>query len=130
MIKDINNPAVENVWLAVVKEGENDWKVYLVNRNQEVLHTVMITSKGYGFKEGKEQKTSVLRHMIPHLEAGEYALIEPMDPSVFHLNNEYWVSYFIEKQLYDKKYIFVPDSIKDENLVYIKELDQKGVLHR
>jgi hypothetical protein len=130
MIKDIPKPQVENVWLVIAKEGEEDWKVYLINRNDQPLHTVLITSKGYGEKSGKEQKTSVLRHMIPHLEAGEYALIEPVDSSVFHLNNEYWVSYFIDKQLYDKKYIFVPDSIKEENLVYINELDKKGVLHR
>jgi hypothetical protein len=130
MIKDIPKPEVEDVLLAVVKHAEDDWKVYLLNRRKEVLHTVMVTSKGYGKKGKEEQKTSTLRHMIPQLESDEYALIEPMDPSVFHLNNEYWVSYFIDKQLYDKKYIFVPDSIKDENLVYIKELDQKGVLHR
>ena len=130
MIKDIPKPQVQNVWLAVVKEDDESWKVYLINRNDYPLHTVMVTSKGYGEKEGEAQKTSVLRHMIPHLDANEYALIEPMDASVFHLNNEYWVSYFVDKQLYDKKYIFVPDSIKDENLVYIKELDQKGVLHR
>lgn len=129
MRKDIPKPKVEHVLMAVVKHAEDDWKVYLINRGKETLHTVMVTSKGYGSKEGEEQKTSTLRHMIPQLEANEYALIEPMDASVFHLNNEYWVSYFIEKQLYDKKYIFVPDSIKDENLVYIKELDQKGVLH-
>ena len=130
MIKDIPNPEVEDVYLAVVQEAENDWKVYLINRNKNNLETVMITSKGYGEKDGQEQKTSVLRHMLPMVEKGEFALIEPVDPSVFHLNNEYWVSFFINKQLYDKKYIFVPDTIKEENLVYIKELDKKGVLHR
>ncbi|MFZ9044504.1 MAG: hypothetical protein ACO2ZZ_01480 [Cyclobacteriaceae bacterium] len=130
MIKDIPRPEIEDVLLAVVKYQEEDWKVYLLNRRDDILQNVMITSRGYGKKEGQEQKTSTLRHMFPQLEPKEYALIEPMDVSVFHLNNEYWVSYFINKQLYDKKYIFVPDSIKDENLVYIKELDQKGVLHR
>jgi hypothetical protein len=130
MIKDIPNPEIEEVFLTVVKEADNDWKVYLINRNPATLETVMITSKGYGGKDGKEQKTSLLRHMIPQVESGEYALIEPIDSSVFHLNNEYWVSFFINKQLYDKKYIFVPDSIKEENLIYIKELDKKGILHR
>lgn len=130
MIKDIPNPEIEEVFLTVVEEADNDWKVYLINRNPATLETVMITSKGYGGKDGEEQKTSLLRHMIPQVESGEYALIEPIDSSVFHLNNEYWVSFFINKQLYDKKYIFVPDSIKEENLIYIKELDKKGILHR
>lgn len=129
MIKDIPNPEVHDVYLAIVQIEEHDWKVYLINRQKKHLETVMVTSKGYGKKGDEEQKTSTLRHMIPKLEKGEFAMIEPIDPSVFHLNNEYWVSFFIGNQLYDKKYIFVPDTIKDENLVYIKELNKKGVLH-
>lgn len=31
MIKDIPNPEVEDVYLAVVQEAENDWKVYLMS---------------------------------------------------------------------------------------------------
>ena len=112
----------------VAQDGE-DWRVYLVNRNSNDLENVLVTSKGYGVNEGEEQKTSVLRHMIPKLEAGEYALIEPIDPSVFHLNNEYWLSFYIDKQLYDKKYIFVPDTIVEKNLSHIPEINLKGVIH-
>lgn len=130
MKKDIDFKPVENVFLTVAKEKEGEmWKVYLLNRNRETITNVMITSKGYGEKNGEKQETSILRHAIPHVEPGEFALIEPIDPGVFHLNNEYWVSFFIGKQIYDKKYIFVPDSIKDENLSYIKELNQNGILH-
>ncbi len=130
MKKDIDFPKVEDVYLTVV-QGDNDmWHVYMLNRNNRTLENVMVTSKGYGKKQGKEQKTSVLRHMIPKLTSGEYALIEPIDPGVFHLNNEYWVSFFIENQLYDKKYIFVPDSIVEDNLIFIAELGKKGVLHQ
>jgi phage repressor protein C with HTH and peptisase S24 domain len=89
----------------------------------------MITSKGYGKKKGKDEKTSILRHMIPHLEPGEYALIEPIDVKVFHLNNEYWVSFYQGDQLFDKKFIFVPDSIQSKNLTYIPELECEGILH-
>ena len=128
MKKDIKIPKIEDVLVAVAKDGDS-WRVYLLNRNRSKLETVMVTSKGYGEKQGEEQKTSVLRHMIPHLESGEYALIESIDPQVFHLNNEYWVSFFIDGQLYDKKYIFVPDSIVKENLSFISELEMEGVLH-
>ena len=89
----------------------------------------MITSRGYGEKNKEEQKTSTLRHMIPYLDPGMYALVEPIDKSVFHLNNEYWVSYFIDGQVYDKKFIFVPDTILPENLIFIEELEMKGILH-
>ena len=129
MKKDIEFPKVENVYLTVVKDGEM-WKVYILNRNECSLDNLMITSKGYGDKNGKQQRTSILRHMIPVLKSGEYALIEPIDPQVFHLNNEYWVSFFIDNKLYDKKYIFVPDSIVDDHLIPIQELGLKGVLHQ
>ncbi|MFY0607891.1 MAG: hypothetical protein JXR10_14325 [Cyclobacteriaceae bacterium] len=129
MKKDIAFPKIENVFIAIAKD-EEQWKVYLLNRTEDLLETVMVTSKGYGVKEGKEQKTSVLRHMIPHLEKSEYALIEPIDESVFHLNNEYWVSFFIDGQLYDKKYIFVPETIIQDNLNFVPELELQGVLHQ
>ena len=50
-------------------------------------------------------------------------------PDVFHLNNEYWVSYYIGNQIFDKKFIFVPDSIREENLILIENLNLKGILH-
>ena len=129
MKKDINFPQIEDVFVSVVKDVEG-WKVYLLNRTDNSLETVMITSKGYGLKDGKEQKTSVLRHMMPKIESGEYALVEPIAEEVFHLNNEYWVSFYIDGQLYDKKYIFVPETIIKENLSFIPELKLQGVLHQ
>ncbi len=133
MKEDIPFLPVENVMISVVQKpaevGDPEWFVYLLNRNDRPINTVMITSKGYGKKDGEEQNTSTLRHVIPEVDAGEYALIEPIQPEVFHLNNEYWVSYYIDGQIYDKKFIFVPDTIKEENLIEIKELGLQGILH-
>ena len=39
------------------------------------------------------------------------------------------VSYYVGSKIFDKKFIFLPESIKDENLTYIKELNTKGILH-
>lgn len=128
MKKDIQFLPVKDVFFTVAQDQE-EWKVYLINRGTDVLENVMITSKGYGEKDGQKQETSVLRHSIPKLEAGEFALIEPIDPQVFHLNNEYWLSFFIGTQVYDKKYIFVPDSISENNLSFIPELNLRGVIH-
>ena len=90
---------------------------------------VLISSKGYGFNpEGEVQETSVLRHHIPEVAPGEYALIEPIDPNVFHLNNEYWVSYYIQERIFDKKFVFPPEMIEEENYVYIKQIDLEGIL--
>lgn len=128
MKKDIDFSPVKDVHVVIAKEDEG-WRVYLINRNQKKLENVMVTSRGYGEAKTEKQQTSILRHMIPYVDSGEYALIEPIDESVFHLNNEYWVSYFIDGQVYDKKFIFVPDTIVEENLTSIPELDLKGVLH-
>jgi len=55
--------------------------------------------------------------------------VETIMPDVFHLNNEYWVSFYVESKIFDKKFIFVPDSIVEENLQPIVELGLDGVLH-
>jgi hypothetical protein len=131
MKKDIPFPPVENVLIAIAKDDvDSFWKVYILNRNKFDLKDVFIRSKGYGILDGDEQKTSVLRHHFPVLASMEYALIEPIDPGVFHLNNEYWISYFVDGQIFDKKFIFVPDSITDSNLSFIPELNTQGVLHK
>ncbi len=133
MIKDIKIPEVENVTLAVARAkqpGEADsWKVYLINNNDVPIENTLVASKGYGEKNGEEQRTSTLRHFLDTIPANSTALIEPIDPTVFHLNNEYWVSYYIGPQIFDKRFVFVPDTIREENISFIKELDMEGVLH-
>lgn len=125
--KDIEFLPVKNIHLAIVKG--DPWQVYILNRSDEKIENVLITSKGYGEKDGEQQKTSILRHMIPQLEQGEYGLIEPIDEQVFHLNNEYWISYYVGSQMYDKKYIFVPGSISEDHLIHIPEIESMGILH-
>lgn len=133
MIRDIQKPEVKNVTIAVARHraiGESDeWKVYLINNNDFQLENVLVASKGYGEKDGEQQKTSVLRHFFDSIQPNSATLIEPIDPHVFHLNNEYWVSYYIDREVYDKRFVFVPDTICEQNLTFIKELNTEGVLH-
>jgi hypothetical protein len=82
-----------------------------------------------GSNNGLYQKTSVLRHSIPRLEPNKYAKIESITKEVFHLTNEYWLSYYVGSQIFDKKFIFVPDTIIEKNLTFIPELKAQGVLH-
>ncbi|UII22365.1 hypothetical protein [Fulvivirga ligni] len=133
MKEDIQRPKVENVTLAIAKKvnemNVDEWSVHLINNNNFDIENTLITSTGYGNKDGEEQKTSTLRHFLETVAGKSTALVEPINPDVFHLNNEYWVSYYIGSKIYDKKFIFVPDSITEDNLVFIKELGLKGVLH-
>ncbi|AFL86313.1 hypothetical protein Belba_3832 [Belliella baltica DSM 15883] len=133
MKKDIDFQPVTGVKLAIAKEivnGNEEWSVYIINLNLIELHTVMITSKGYGNINGEEKKTSVLRHMIQELGSESVAKVEPIDPAVFVLNNEFWVSYYILDQIFDKKFIFTEGSMDPSNVRMIPELGLEGVLHR
>ncbi|WP_299817845.1 hypothetical protein [uncultured Pontibacter sp.] len=133
MKKDIDFGAVEGIAVAIATKtndlGEATWDVYLLNNNPFPLENVLITSKGYGVIDGNEVKTSVLRHMFERVEPKSSVQIEPIDPAIFHINNEYWVSYYVQRQIYDKKFVFVPDSVKEENLIDIALLQLQGVLH-
>lgn len=55
MIKDIKIPLVQNVTLAVAKEGLKgleEWRVYLINNNDVEIENTLVASQGYGESEG------------------------------------------------------------------------------
>ena len=133
MKEHINFEPVEGVAIAIAVEqnelGEEVWNVFLLNNNPFYLDNVLVASRGYGMHEGKEVKTSVLRHMFEQVPPKSAVKVEPIDPGIFHITNEYWVSYYVGQKIYDKKYVFVPESIIAENLVDIALLNAKGILH-
>jgi len=132
MIKDIPENIVKDIAIAVALEGESveskTWYVYLINMKNEPIENVLITSKGYGEKNGEPIKTSTLRHMFPLVENSAFALIEPIDESTFGLNNEYWLSYYIGREIFDKKFIFLPESIVESNFIKLPILNKPGVM--
>ncbi len=132
MKKDLPENIVSDISIAVVLEsespGEKVWNVYLVNEKNVTIKNVMVSSKGYGIKDEKEVKTSILRHFIGDIDPFDYAKIEAIDEQVFGLTNEYWLSYYIDGTIYDKKYIFLPESIIDDNLTKVPVLNKPGVL--
>ncbi len=132
MKKDISPPLVEDIAVVIVKEenetNEGEWNVYLLNLKNETIEGVIVSSKGYGIYNNEEVKTSTLRHFIDSVSPKNFAKIEPVIENVFGLNNEYWVSFFINKTMYDKKYIFLPETIKEENFTLIPVINKKGVM--
>jgi len=129
---DLPENTVEDIAMAVVLMGETpevkSWTVYLVNLKNEPITNVLISSKGYGEKDGKQVKTSVLRHFVGDMEANSFTGVEAIDPEVFGLTNEYWLSYYIGSTIYDKKFIFLPESIIDSNLIKIPLVNRPGVM--
>lgn len=131
MRKDIHIPKVEDVSVAVVKEteGENpEWGVYLINQKTTVLKNIIVASKGYGTLNDEEVKTSTLRHFFDELDEASFQKIEKIMPDVFGLNNEYMLTFYIDQVIYDRKYIFVPESIVEENLIQIPLVGKPGIL--
>jgi hypothetical protein len=121
----------EGVSIAIIPDGiENDreWNVFVINTKNEEIKNVMITSKGYGEINNKKMQTSTLRWYFEKMSANSFAMVEPIMEEVFGLSNEYWVSYFANNKLYDKKFIFLPESIQENNLVLIPVIQKKGIL--
>ncbi|MFN3999489.1 hypothetical protein [Algoriphagus sp.] len=132
MKQDIDFSPVTGVKLAIAKSESStgiEWNVYIINLNLIELTTIMITSKGYGILDGEKRQTSTLRHMIEELGPESIAKVESIDPAVFNLTNEFWVSYYILDQIFDKKFIFTPGSFDPAHLRKISELGLEGILH-
>ncbi|HEX9980618.1 MAG TPA: hypothetical protein VGB50_08630 [Flavobacterium sp.] len=135
MKKDIIIPTVENVFMAAVREWndefmENVWYVYLVNDSDFHLNGVMVVSKAFGTIEGEMRKTSLLRHAFVEVPAVSVVKVEMIESSVLALNNEFMVTFFIGNTLYDRKYIFRANLIAGENLEEVPILFKDGVIVR
>lgn len=133
MIKDIDRPKVEDIAIAAVPEpnpetGVDEWYIYLMNMKPVNITDVLVASRGYGTVKGEEVKTSELRHYIEELPANSFVKIEPIMDELFPLNNQYWVSFYIKKKIFDKKYVFLPETVQRSNLTEIALMGKKGVL--
>ncbi|MEO8590294.1 MAG: hypothetical protein ABI432_13050 [Flavobacteriales bacterium] len=132
MRKDIHPPKVEGIAMAVVREadeeGEEAWYVYLINQRDVTLENVLVSSRGYGELGGETRKTSEMRHFLGQLGPKSWARIERIVEDVFPLNNQYWLSYYVGHDLHDKKYIFLPESIQEENFTMLPLMNKRGVM--
>ena len=131
MKKDINIPEIKDVFMAVVKEYNNefqceDWNIYLVNDKEEDLEMAIIVSKGYD--EDKMIETSVMRKTINKLPAKSFAKVELIQPDLFKLTNFFNTTFFIGNTMYDKKYVFEKNTIKEGALRVIKQLNKEGII--
>ncbi|MBL4625826.1 MAG: hypothetical protein JKY42_11915 [Flavobacteriales bacterium] len=134
MKKDIIIPKVEDIVLAIVQE-ENDqkqmeWNVYLINLKPEEIYGVLVSSKGYGKKEGETVKTSMLRHFLDKIPANSFKKVEPIQEELFGLSNEYWLSFYYKSVMYDKKYIFLAESVQEKHLTIVPVINKRGVMIR
>jgi hypothetical protein len=132
MLKDIIEPNFDGVGVAVINEqnqdGDEIWNVYLINFNNALISGVLVSSKGYGTLNGEEVKTSALRHFLDEVDALSFSKIEPIQEDVFMLNNEYWISFYLDGKIFDRKFVFVENTIEKSRLKHINIIDMQGIL--
>ena len=121
--------------MAAVQEWNDDfmanvWNVYLINDSDDDLHDIMVVSKAFGTIDGEMRKTSLLRHALVEMPPVSAVKIEMVEDSVLALNNEFMLTFFIGNTLYDRKYIFVANSIREENTEEVPHLWKPGVVVR
>ncbi len=129
MRKDIHIPDVKDIEMAIVLEHNkthnvNDWIVYLINRKEVPLNMVIIVSQGFS----ETKTTSVFRKKIDLLPENSSAKIELIQPELFALDNRFQVSFFENNILYDKTLLFQKNTIKEDNLKNIKDLNKPGII--
>lgn len=125
-------PVVEGVYVAIVQEMNEEealvWNVYLVNDKQEAIENAFVSSKGYlEDVKGVQSKTSTLRHYFKEVPSQKATKVEPIMEDVFKLNNEYFVSFYHQGILFDKKFVFLAESIKESNMSIVPVVDKKGI---
>ena len=130
MLKDLNFAPVEDVKLAIAKtpnkEGETNFYAYLINNKDLALRDVRITTEAFENKDGSGRKTSKLRHFHDLIAPGKGVKIEAVDPAVFSFYNRFWISFYINDQVYDQRLLVLP--FEENALVQIEEIGLEGVL--
>ncbi len=133
MRKDIHIPEVTDVGIAVVKEEDEAtqleiWNVYLINLKEETLVNTFVSSRGYGIINNEKKKTIKVNYFLKDIRPQSFKLIEPIIEDVFALSNEYFLTFYINGVIHDKKFVFVAESIKEDHLRPIEVLGKRGVI--
>jgi len=127
--KDIHIPEVKDVYIAVVHEYNEtykvyDWNAYIINDKSVALDLVIIVTKGYS----EAKKTATFRKKIDVLPAKSFAKIEMLLENVLSINNRFNVSFFEDNTLFEKSFEFRENTINEKALQNIPLINIKGVL--
>ena len=96
----------------------------MVNNREDDIETVLVMSRG----KSEDRKTSTLRHGLGNMESKTSAKVEFIPTEVLGFTNEYLVTFFAENKLFERKFIFDPNSISDENVTAVPVLESEGIL--
>jgi len=127
--KDIEIPIAKDVHVAIVQEWNEeflakDWNAYIINNRAFRINMVLVVTKGF---DG-ERKTSTMRHAIGIVKAKSFEKIEPLQEEVLNLNNEFFVTYYADNKLYEKRFLVAKNSVSEKTLQSIPVIEKEGVL--
>ena len=129
MKKDIEIPIAKDVYVAIVHEWDKEyldknWNAYIINNRETPIEMALVVSKGY---DG-ERKTSTMRYAFGEVKAKKSEKIEMVTEDVLGLNNEFFVTYYADNKLYEKRFLFEKNTVAEKNLIKIPILELDGVL--
>ncbi|WP_027065697.1 hypothetical protein [Maribacter sp. Hel_I_7] len=128
MKKDIEIPVVKDVHVAIIREWneeflDKDWNAYIINDRNTPIELTMVVSKGY---DG-ERKTSIMRHAIGDLESNSFKKIEVVQEDLLALDNDFFVTFYADNKLYEKKFVFSKNTVTENNLITIPLIEKDGI---
>lgn len=127
--KDIEIPVVKHVHVAVVYEWNKDflareWNAYLINNRKTAIEMTIVVSKGYN----GDIKTSVMRHGLGTIAGKSFVKIELLQEEVLALNNEFYLTFFADNKLYEKRFVFPKNTIFEKACSSLPVMESEGIL--
>lgn len=129
MKKDVEIPIAKDVHVAIIYEWNDeflskDWNAYVINGRNTPIEMVLVVSKGFE----ADRKTSTMRHGIGTIAPTFFQKIELVPEDVLELNNEFFVTFFAEDKLYERRFVFPKNSVKQSALLPIPIIERDGIL--
>jgi len=129
MKKDIDFYIAKQIQIVAIKEWDKDflsqnWNVYLVNNREDTIEAVLVLSRG----NSDDRKTSTLRHGLGNIAGKSVSKVELITEDVLGFTNEYLVTFFLEGKLFERRFVFEPNTISIENVVEIASAHSEGVI--
>lgn len=129
MRKDIEIPVSKDIYIAIVREWneeflDKEWNAYIINDRPSAIEMTIVVSKGY---DG-DRKTSTMRHAVDVVPAKSFKKIEVVQEDVLSLHNEFYVTYFADQKLFEKKFLFEKNTVNIQNMDTLPLLEKEGIL--
>lgn len=129
MKKDIEISVAKDVHVAIIHELNDeflskDWNAYIINGRSTPIEMVLVVSKGF---EG-DRKTATMRYSIGSVGAKSSKRIETIQEEVLALNNEFFVTFFVEDKLYERRFVFPKNSVKQSAVKPVPIIKRDGIL--